>query len=355
MNRREVCLALAATGCAPLSVLAAERRAPAYIGMRREKDGSYSAAIVDGDGALLFTEVLQGRGHGAAIAPDRRTAVAFARRPGRFALAIDLERRRRPLSFAPPEGRLFYGHGFFAADGKLLLATENDFENERGVIGLYDSTDGFRRVGEMDTGGIGPHEAILMNDGQTIAVANGGIATHPDYPRQKLNLATMEPRLTYLDVRTGDIIDTATLPVPQHQLSIRHLCDVRGTIWFGGQYEGPATDTIALVGSHAPGRDIRLAEAPDNVWTDMNQYVGSVAANRDGSRVATTSPRGGSLLIWNTNSRTLIERRAIEDVCGAAASGDGFMVSDGGGSLRTDGTSVRSGAGISWDNHLSAI
>ena len=355
MNRREVCLALAAAGCPPVSVFADERGAPAYIGMRREPDGSFSAAVVDGDGALLFTEVLQGRGHGAAIAPDRRTAVAFARRPGRFALAIDLERRQRPVSFAPPLGRLFYGHGFFAADGKLLLATENDFENERGVIGLYDSADGFRRVGELETGGIGPHEAILMNDGQTIAVANGGIATHPDYPRQKLNLATMEPRLTYLDVRTGDIIDTAALPALQHQLSIRHLCDVGGTIWFGGQYEGPATDTIALVGSHAPGRDIRLAEAPDKVWAGMNQYVGSVAANREGSRVATTSPRGGSLLIWDTNSRVLVERHAIGDACGVAASGDGFMVSDGGGTLRRDGTPASTDAGISWDNHLSAI
>ena len=38
-----------------------------------------------------------------------------------------------------------------------------------------------------------------MSDGRTIAVANGGIATHPDFDRVKLNLATMEPSLVRLD------------------------------------------------------------------------------------------------------------------------------------------------------------
>jgi len=33
-----------------------------------------------------------------------------------------------------------------------------------------------------------------MRDGRTIAVGNGGVATHPDYDRIKLNLATMSRR-----------------------------------------------------------------------------------------------------------------------------------------------------------------
>ena len=36
------------------------------------------------------------------------------------------------------EGRHFFGHGVFSPDGKLLYATENDFEAARGVIGVYD-------------------------------------------------------------------------------------------------------------------------------------------------------------------------------------------------------------------------
>ena len=38
------------------------------------------------------------------------------------------------------------------------------------------------------------------------AVANGGIETHPDYEREKLNLATMKPNIAWIDRRTGEVL-----------------------------------------------------------------------------------------------------------------------------------------------------
>ncbi|PAX95204.1 Tat pathway signal protein, partial [Bordetella pertussis] len=38
----------------------------------------------------------------------------------------------------------------------------------------------------FDTAGIGPHEALLLPDGKTVCVANGGILTHPDYGKLEL-------------------------------------------------------------------------------------------------------------------------------------------------------------------------
>ncbi len=166
-------------------------------------------------------------------------------------------------SFAPPEDRHFYGHGLFSADGRLLYATENDWEGERGVLGIYDVAAGYVRIGEIDTGGIDPHEAFLMRDGRTIVVANGGIATHPDFDRVKLNLATMEPSLAYLDAATGDLIESVALPATLHQLSLRHMAEAAdGSIWFGGQYEGAATDRVDLVGRHRRGATPELVAAP---------------------------------------------------------------------------------------------
>ena len=50
----------------------------------------------------------------------------------------------------------------------------------------------FARVGEFPTHGVGPHELLLLGDGRTLAVANGGIETHPDFGRAKLNIADDE-------------------------------------------------------------------------------------------------------------------------------------------------------------------
>ncbi|MBV6657419.1 MAG: DUF1513 domain-containing protein [Devosiaceae bacterium] len=80
------------------------------------------------------------------------------------------------------------------------------------------------------------HEGkLLLLDGHTTVVANGGIHTHPDYPRQKLYLPTMAPSLAYLDVETGDLVDQVSKPSELHQLFIRHLTQTAyGALWFGG-------------------------------------------------------------------------------------------------------------------------
>ncbi len=332
---------------------------PAFVTARRDRDG-HAAAVLDGSGRTILTERLAARGHGAAVSPDGRRAVVFARRPGRFALVLDLDptRRTRAARFAPPPGRHFYGHGFFSPDGRLVYATENDYEAERGVLGVYDLDAGHRRVGELDTHGIGPHEAVLMRDGRTIAVANGGVATHPEYPRRKLNLGSMQPSLAYLERTTGALLDRVAPPPRLRRLSIRHLVEAEaGTVWFGGQYEGPKTDRVELVGRHRRGQDrLDVLPAPPSVYEAMRGYVGSIAASRDGTRVAATSPRGGRLTVWDTRSGEVLETRRIADVCGVAPGERGFVASDGRGRVWIGGEAARGGGGqVEWDNHLAAV
>ena len=47
---------------------------------------------------------------------------------------------------------------------------------------------GFRRIGEFDNHGIGTHDISVSDDGRMLVIANGGIETHPDFGRTKLNL-----------------------------------------------------------------------------------------------------------------------------------------------------------------------
>ena len=328
--------------------------APSFVTARRDPSG-HAAAILDATGRTMHTVRLPGRGHGAAIAPDGRAAVVFARRPGRFAVVLDLERGMAVERFSTPPGRHFCGHGFYSPGGCLVYATENDYESERGVLGVYDASAGGRWVGELDTHGIGPHEAVLTRDGRTIVVANGGIATHPDYPRRKLNLGSMEPSLVYLDLASGELLDRVTPPGHLRKLSIRHIAEAeRETIWFGAQYEGPRTDPAPLVGCHRRGEDLAFLPAPRTVVEAMKGYVGAVAASRDGARVAVTSPRGGLLSVWNAQSREVAGAHRIADVCGVAPAARGFFASDGEGRIWRDGAVVSRDEDVQWDNHLAA-
>ena len=188
---------------ASVGARATARDTPLYLSARAEAGGGFRVSGFAADGASLFDLPLPGRGHSFAVRPGGREAVQFARRPGGFALVLDLARGAiaRPVK-APPD-RHFYGHGVFSRDGRLLYATESDFENERGVIGIYDAERGYKRQGELPSHGIGPHEIALLSDGETLVVANGGIATHPDLPRVKLNLPTMAPSLCFVDRGSG--------------------------------------------------------------------------------------------------------------------------------------------------------
>lgn len=190
-------------------------------------------------------------------------AVLFARRPGTYAVVIDVPARRVVRIIKSQANRHFYGHGCFSTDGRLLFATENDFDNERGVLGVYDVSDDYRRVGEFPSHGIGPHEVVPMPDGGTLAVANGGIATHPSAPRIKLNIAGMAPSLALVRASDGDLLSIHRTPEELHRLSIRHLAvNRKGVIAAVMQWEGPQLDSPPLVGVWRSREGLRLKSAP---------------------------------------------------------------------------------------------
>jgi len=322
----------------------------------RRPDGSYAVAVAGSNGEILHIADLPSRGHDVTFDPVSGKAVVFARRPGTFALVFYITGAGEPQTITSPPGHHFYGHGVFSADGRLLYAAENAFETATGKIGIYDCTDGFRRKGALASHGIGPHEVLLMPDNRTLVVANGGIETHLGYGRQKLNIPLMKPSLAYLDTATGDLIDQVVLPQALHKLSIRHLCvDGGGAVWFGCQYEGGSGDDVPLLGRHRPGAEPELFGAEGGLCQSMKHYVGSVAANADGSLVAATSPRGGVAIMLEADSGRIVSSRNLPEVCGAAADGAGFVHSTHRGLLDIQGHAVSSQTIAAWDNHLLRI
>ncbi|MAN79959.1 MAG: Tat pathway signal protein [Rhodospirillaceae bacterium] len=342
---------------------------PRYLGVRRLGDGRsapfrFAACVADANGRILRQVDLPARGHGFAVRPDGKTAVALARRPGTFAAAFAIDGDGPARVFHAPAGRHFQGHAVFEPTGRHLFATENDFDNARGCIGVYDAADGFKRVAELPSHGVGCHELVLMPDGQTAAVANGGILTHPDSGRAKLNLGTMRPNLAYVDLRSGNLQDTIGYPDHRrHKLSIRHLAAFDdGRVVFACQDQGPTFDGLPLVGLHRPGSG-RIADlqAPEATTLGLNGYCGSVAVDRGGVLAAVSAPRGNRVLFWNTQTGDLSGSLAIADGCGLApgpAKGS-FVLTSGMGAFLIGGPTLPTPAapadGAPWDNHLLAV
>src|SRR5690606_2520444 len=278
IDRRRFLALAAAAGLAP-ATLRAGADAPLYLAARRA-GGRYEAVVLDTQGRDRQVVPMPARGHSFALDPARGRAVVFGRQPGFFAVAFRIDGTQPPVALQAAEGRHFFGHGVFLPDGRRMLATENDYEAGHGVLGVYDASEGggYRRIGEFSTGGIGPHEVVLMPDGRTVCVANGGILTHPDYGKLELNPESMKPSLAYIDLHSGEMLEQIYLAPALHRLSIRHLgMDASGAVWFGCQYTGPAQDRPPLVGRHRRGAQPELFAGPDETLRGLKNYVGSVA------------------------------------------------------------------------------
>lgn len=314
----------------------------------------------------LFDLPLPARGHAFALHPGGRAAVIFARRPGAFARVIDLEGGDFTFDIAPPDDRLFYGHGVFGPGGRLLYTTENDFDGERGVIGVYDTADGYRRVGELPSHGAGPHDMKMLSDGETLVVANSGVLSHPDFPRVRLNVPTMKPSLVYMKRADSRLVKQVHLPPDLHQLSIRHVAVGRGNaVAFAMQYLGPAGDLVPLMGIHRGDDKAQLLGGPDKVLRAMNQYCGSTVFDSSGRVFAVSSPRGNVYTFWDAETGGQMTSLNFPDGSGIAPAGEPgrFLVSSGrGGVSVVDARTGESRSVVSdfldsghWDNHMQAF
>jgi uncharacterized protein len=356
VNRRGFLSGLLASGLVPATTWA-DIGSPSFLAAARLPDDSFALCGIDAAGSILFDIPIPARGHAAAAHPIRAEAVAFARRPGTFASIINCASGKEIARLACPTGRHFYGHGAFSKDGETLFTTENDYEAGQGRIGVWDATQGYARVAEYSSGGIGPHEIRLLPDTNTLVVANGGIDTHPDTGRTKLNLSTMRPNLSYLNL-SGNVLEQAELSDDLQGNSIRHLDVLQdGQVTIGMQWQRDRTSFPALIGLHTRGEEINLIQAPLNVHREALGYIGSIAFSGNGAQLAVTCPRGGCVQVFDVKTCKFDSDHKIPDASGIAGFGNGFIVSSGTGILRSfgEGNMMPIKHPLEWDNHLVRI
>ncbi|WP_146585577.1 DUF1513 domain-containing protein [Puniceibacterium confluentis] len=355
-SRRQFIASLLAASALP-TLSWADAGNPRYLAAAREPGGGYALFGLSVAGRDTFRVPLPARGHAAAGHPHQPLAVAFARRPGTYALVIDCADGRVLHQLDLPEGRRFNGHGAFSAAGDVLYTSEIVAGSGRGLIGQWDTTRGFRRIGEFASHGIGPHEIARLPGSEDLVVANGGIHTALNDERSKLNLDTMQPNLSYVSAG-GRLLEQVTLAADLHRNSIRHLAlRADGLVAFAMQSEDPAALAPPLLGLHRRGAPPVLATAPEAQQTRMKGYAGSIAFSGDGAHIALTSPHGSVVCVFEAAGQFVgMLNRA--DVSGVGPATGGFLTTDGlGGLCRIKGGALSPlvAAPRAWDNHLVTL
>jgi hypothetical protein len=362
IDRRTLLLAglASASGLAPRRAVA--DAGPLFAAARANADGSYSAAIFDVQGRDIASVALPDRGHDIEICPVTRRCVAFARRPGTFAVAFG--GGAETVAFGSPDDRHFYGHGVFSLDGRLLYASENDFDAGVGVIGVYDVAKGFARVGEFPSYGVGPHELRFLKHQAILVVANGGYREHPDLGggRRILNPDAVETSIAYIDPTTGDLIERHHLEAPG-QISLRHLDIGEGdVVVIGAQLERPSHEYPSMVFRHRRQKRLEAVVLPAPVEASLDSYVSSMAVDHSGSIATVTSSRGGVAVMIEIATGCVVRRIAMDDVSGVARGQlrREFLLTSGRGTIDlADVDASRSGDTISttwqWDNHVALV
>lgn len=350
---------------------------PVFLSAATNSDNTHwlkAFTIKNNQLAELYSHQLQARAHAVALSSNTDFFAVIARRPGRFMLIGDTVSGKILQEIEATEGRHFYGHGVFANDDEFFYTTESDYEDMQGDSGrigvwkIHKPLNGIvlERVNQFPTYGVGPHELLMMPDQQTLVVANGGIRTHPDSEREILNVDSMQPSLVYINRFTGELLEQKRLPAEFHQASIRHLdINVQGQVAMSMQFEGEPFLRVPLLATHQRGEAIRQMLAPEQVQSQLAQYVGSIRYDTSGHFLVASCPRANVLTFWDAQSGEFLNQVRARDACGVCAYKDGFLYSAGTGQIRYYDltqqaiTNFTLGGdftnGLFWDNHLTAV
>ena len=315
-TRRAFVTALAAALAAPAWARTAgrETREPVRLAATWQTRDSYQIGVLahSAAGRLQIAAALEvpTRAHGLLAEPGG-TLLTVARRPGDWLLRWNRDGAAQAWRWIEP-GRAFTGHVLSGRDGKKIYTTETDIESGAGLIGVREGNS-LEKLAEWPTQGIDPHQ--LVWDGNSLIVANGGVATQPETGRAKRNLERMDSSLVRLDATSGELLGQWRLD--DRRLSLRHLAWGGRTLGIAQQaeHDQPATKATSPVLALFDGRTLRPVPAPRS----LAGYGGDIAALGNG--FAVSCPRAQGVALFDGDG-TWLGFMPLDEACALALAGD---------------------------------
>lgn len=352
------CLPLAVTGSyslfQALSHKTLARPNTLLLSSVNDHHGQNYAAAVDQSGTMYYQLAIPERAHDSLYNLRKKEAIYFGRSPSTSIYIVDVINRKMSTVLAAHKNRHFCGHGILDKANRYLYVVENDTLVNRGCIGVYDAWDNYKRIDELSSYGVGPHQIALLSDDKTLVVANGGIVK--DSNNTIINQDSFTSSLAYINTKEGDLL--ASYPSQFSGNSLRHLTvDEQDRVFVGAQSHSQYINP--LVFSHKGENHLEPFVAEDYIWQGHNNYTASLVVCDD--QLVVSSPRGNTLSFWDRQNRQFLTKKAYLDVAGVAVErgvdNPELLVSTGQGMLLTFNemqVSKRYRAkDIAWDNHLS--
>lgn len=259
--------------------------------------------------------------HGFSTKPaDETVAVVFEKRGPNAAIVQLLEGRVRPFVAGP--SRAFYGHGVYSPDSREIYGVEIDTESHQGLLSVRDA-ETFEVRGEIPTGGLNPHDALLLEDGRTLVVTNGGGPIGSDAP----------PSVTFVDLPTRRVVDRVTLS--DERINAGHVAVGRdGSVAVvSAPRDGLSVSDVAGLSLRRGGEagPCTWMREPRAVTERMTGESLSVAIHEPTGVVAATHPFGGIFTLWSLAERRLLRTFELVSARGVTLTLDGryFALSHG--------------------------
>ncbi len=255
----------------------------------------YLAALADLDERSLATIDLSFFGHGFARHPvEKRRAMVFEKR-GPGCCEIDLQARKILRTIPAPAGRHFYGHGVYSKDGESLFIAQSDLDSHEGCIAIHD-TKTLGAIGTFPTYGSNPHDCLLIDDGATLVITNGGSAK-----------ASSPGSVAFVDVKSQKLVDRLLIPSPRLNGGHVAISPHGDLVAVSAPRDGLPLTSLGGVSIRPAKAAFTTVDPPRQTARRMIGEALSVTIHEKKRWAAVTSPDGGLLTIWDIPGKALVK------------------------------------------------
>ncbi|MCB9893003.1 MAG: DUF1513 domain-containing protein [Planctomycetes bacterium] len=276
-------------------------------GVMADEQGAkaFFTGVIDLDAEKPAARPIEGigfLGHGFTPRLDKPHVVMITEKHGQGCLELDLTGGKVLRKVTPGAGREFYGHSAFSPDGKLWYCTEADTEDGsyNGVLAIRDAQSMELRDQTFPTHGVSPHDCILIDDGATLVITNGGGPVgHADEPAC----------VAYVNVKTGEA--RKLLKFKNDKINAGHIAMTsRGElVCVSAPRDGidsASDDWRGAITFYHPDKD-SFVTADDPIRSQMKGETLSVAINEKTMIVAATNPAGNIVTFWDFKTGKLVK------------------------------------------------